>query len=72
MNEDDMNAGARKSCPVRMRIMYEQQGGHYHCRVSTCFLPGETFALCGSIVFDEREWPFIQAMLPQVEFREVQ
>lgn len=52
--------------------MYEQQGGHYHCRVSTCFLPGETFALCGSIVFDEREWPFIQAMLPQVEFLEVQ
>lgn len=46
-----------------IRILYEKRGGHYHCRVFTAPRAGETFANCGELVFDEREWPSIMAQL---------
>lgn len=52
-----------------IRIRYEKQGGHYHCRLFTAPEPDRTFAKCGDLVFDEREWPLIKAKLAQsVEF----
>jgi len=39
-----------------MRVRYRKEGGHYHCRVFTAKEPGQTFAKCGDLVFDEQEW----------------
>ena len=40
-----------------MRLRYSKEGGHYHCRLFTARGPDQTFAKCGDLVFDEREWP---------------
>lgn len=46
-----------------MRIRYKKLGGHYHCRVFTARGNiDSTFAKCGSVVFDEREWPEVRAL----------
>lgn len=46
-----------------IRIRYQKQGGHYHCRLFTTQTEHGTYANCGSLVFDEREWPDIKAMI---------
>jgi hypothetical protein len=40
-----------------IRIRYQKEGGHIHCRVFTAPVANQTFAKCGDVVFDEREWP---------------
>jgi hypothetical protein len=59
---------------VILRLRYVKQGGHYHCRLFTARGPNQTFAECGDLVFDEREWPEAEAkfsrigeVLPEVE-----
>jgi hypothetical protein len=42
-----------------IRIRWKKQGGHYHCRLFTTQNYHGTFAKCGELVFDEREWPDI-------------
>lgn len=44
-----------------IRIRWEQVGGHVHCRVFTSRAVNQTFANCGDVVFDEREWPDVRA-----------
>ena len=39
-----------------MRLRYKKLGGHYHCRLFTAREANQTFAKCGDLVFDEREW----------------
>lgn len=53
--------------PVALRLRYEQRGGHIHCRLFSRWLPGDTYALTGRLVFDEREWPHIVELLTGVE-----
>lgn len=48
---------------IVIRIRYQKRGGHYHCRVFTAPGPGLTFANCGDLVFDEREWPDVYGQL---------
>jgi len=56
---------------VIIRIRYQQQGGHYHCRVFTAKAVDHTFGKCGELVFDEREWEAVCAKLhPACEFIE--
>lgn len=50
-----------------MRIRAKKQGGHYHCRVFTSPGIDETFAKCGDLVFDERDWKELQSMLRNTE-----
>ena len=45
-----------------MRLRYEKRGGHYHVRLFTARGPGQTFANCGELCFDEREWPDVQTI----------
>jgi hypothetical protein len=40
----------------QMLVRYRQMGGHVHCKVYTAPDKDRTFALCGELVFDEREW----------------
>lgn len=51
-----------------IRIRYVKRGGHYHCRLFTAPGKGLTFALCGTLVFDEREWPEVRAHLSDCEW----
>ena len=51
-----------------IRIRFKKQGGHYHCRLFTTQTQYGTYANCGSLVFDENEWPDIQAKMSQCEF----
>lgn len=48
-----------------LRIRWSQQGGHIHCRVFTG-VEGYTFAKCGDLVFDEKEWPQIRLKLSNI------
>lgn len=41
---------------MRMRLYYVKAGAHVHCRLFTAPDIGETFAKCGDLVFEEREW----------------
>lgn len=47
---------------MMMRVRYLQAGGHFHCRVFTS-KNGTTFAKCGNLVFDEKEWPTVRDTL---------
>ena len=51
-----------------IRIRYEKQGGHYHCRLFTTQTQNGTYANCGSLVFDEHEFPAVKFMLGAVEW----
>lgn len=51
-----------------IRIRYRKQGGHYHCRLFTSQNYNGTFAKCGDLVFDEREWPEVRDKLSRCEF----
>jgi hypothetical protein len=42
---------------THIRIRFEKLGGHFHCRFFTTQTINGTFAKCGDLVFDEREWP---------------
>ena len=53
-----------------MRVRFEKQGGHYHCRVFTAKRIGQTFAKNGELVFDEAEWPDIPLLMRGAEFVE--
>lgn len=46
-----------------IRMRYSKQGGHYHVRVFTAPAPDQTFAKCGELCFDEREWPEVREKL---------
>lgn len=50
-----------------MRIKFSKQGGHYHCLLFTKSGPhSETWALCGTLVFAEWEWPEMQRKLSSI------
>lgn len=53
-----------------IRIRWEKLGGHYHCRFFTAEAVNQTFANCGNLVFDEREWAEIRKRLEKaaIEF----
>lgn len=56
-----------------IRIRYAHEGGHFHCRVFTSPASILTFAKCGDVVFDEREWEEVKQILgrdPRVQFLE--
>ena len=46
-----------------VRVRWVKEGGHIHCRVFSSQTAGGTFAKNGDLVFDEREWPEVRAML---------
>lgn len=46
-----------------IRIRFQKLGGHYHCRAFTSPAPDQTFANCGHLIFDEREWPQVREKL---------
>ena len=52
-----------------MRWYWRRLGGHIHVRVFTGVAKNLTFAKCGDLVFDEREWPRVQTILTSaIEF----
>ena len=51
-----------------IRIRYKKAGGHYHCRLFTTQTANGTYANCGALVFDENEFPGVQAKLSQCEW----
>ena len=53
-----------------IRIRFKKLGGHYHCRVFSAPQRGYTYALCGELVFDEREWPEVAEQLGRAEWLE--
>jgi hypothetical protein len=80
MRTDALDASSKSAyCHNReqvmiIRIRWGKRGGHFHCRVFTAPGPDRTFANCGTIVFDEREWPEVKEkfdriadLLPEVD-----
>jgi hypothetical protein len=55
---------------MKMRIRFKKLGGHIHCRVFTAKTPDGTFAKCGDLVFDEKEWQDIARLFRNAEFVE--
>lgn len=53
-----------------IRIRWKKQGGHYHCRVFTSPIQDGTYANCGELVFDEREWTDIRDKFSRAEWIE--
>lgn len=53
-----------------VRILWKKLGGHYHCRLFTSQGRDTTYAKCGDLVFDEREWPTILDALSKAQFVE--
>jgi hypothetical protein len=51
-----------------IRIRYQKRGGHYHCRLFTAQNYDGTFANCGELVFDEREWAEVRDKLSRCEW----
>ena len=51
-----------------MRVRYKKLGGHYHCRVFTAKAINQTFAKCGELVFDEREFDSVRDLMSVAEF----
>ena len=52
-----------------IRIRYKKIGDYYHCRLFTSQDDG-TFANCGELDFDEREWTDVRDKLSGVDFLE--
>lgn len=46
-----------------IKVTYRKLGGHYHCSVFTARRKELTYAKCGDLVFDEKEWPEVHAAL---------
>jgi hypothetical protein len=42
-----------------IRVYFERRGAHVHCRVFT-------MGLCGTLTFDEQEWPTIADALSRI------
>ena len=55
---------------THIRIRWKKLGGHYHCRVFTATVADGTYANCGELCFDEREWPDIRDKFGRAEFVE--
>jgi hypothetical protein len=53
-----------------MKVRYEKLGGHYHCTIFTARTVAMTYANCGNVVFDEREWEDIRAIMSGATFEE--
>lgn len=51
-----------------IRIRFKKLGGHFHCRVFTSQNADGTFASCGELVFDEREFIEVQDKLSRCEW----
>lgn len=51
-----------------IRIRYKQLGGHFHCRLFTSQNAHGTYANCGELVFDEREWADVRDKLSRCEW----
>lgn len=49
----------------QIEVSWKQLGGHVHCRFYTGY-KDQTFACCGELIFDEREWPEIRAKLARI------
>lgn len=45
---------------MNLRLYYEKIGGHVHCRLFSASEPHLTHGHNGNLVFDEREWPYVQ------------
>ena len=61
-------AGEGRGDMAVMKVRYEKRGGHYHCTVFTAPAPNLTYANCGELVFDEREWDSIKVIMSEAEF----
>jgi hypothetical protein len=53
-----------------MKVRYEKRGGHYHCTIFTARAAAMTYANCGSVVFDEREWDDMKLIMSGATFEE--
>ena len=53
-----------------MKVRYEKLGGHYHCDIFTARTANVTYANCGTLVFDEREWDDIRRIISGAAFIE--
>lgn len=51
-----------------IRIRYKKQGGHFHCRLFTSQVANGTYANCGELVFDEREFVDVQDKLSRCQW----
>lgn len=51
-----------------IRIRYSKEGGHYHCAVFTSQIYDGTYAKCGDLVFDEREFTEVRDKLGRCEW----
>ncbi len=51
-----------------IRIRWKKLGGHYHCRLFTSQDYLGTYANCGELTFDEREWVEVRDKLSRCEF----
>lgn len=48
---------------MSIKVRYKKLGGHYHCDIFTARALNMTYANCGTVVFDEREWPEVRQVL---------
>lgn len=55
--------GYMKGSRMSIKVRWKKLGGHIHCDVFTAKAPNMTYANCGGLVFDEREWPTIRNLL---------
>ena len=51
-----------------IRIRFKKLGGHYHCRLFTGQNYDGTFANCGELTFDEREFADVKGTLDRCEW----
>lgn len=51
-----------------IRIRYKKAGGHFHCRVFTTQTQNGTYAKCGELVFDEREFLDVRSELSSCDW----
>lgn len=49
-----------------MKLKFIKRGGHYHCRLFTADALGYTWAKCGEVVFNEREWESVRLKFKQI------
>ena len=51
--------------PVRIRVRYDERGGHVHCRVfaGRAWTNDETLGKAGDLTFRADEWPTVRGWL---------
>ena len=47
-------------------LRWTKLGGHIHCRLFPAPGPDRTFAKCGDLTFDEREWPEVKSKFEKI------